>query len=271
MKREEIARYLSALLGVRVIVVALHVLGGSNEGGDIKSYGYRTPVRVDYQIAGSERKSVVLHTMSPGPFGHEHMADRAQELIWENQAFNHLPRHIRSHPLFPAGVLERIEHLCVAWRWRLKYSTHRLRQVRGEFHPWNIVFRSDTEFSLLDRSRGEFGDAADDVASLTMNYLFFALQRSGCLEGALASLFLRFWERYFEKSGDREMLNVVGPFLDFRGLVMASPLWYPALPDAVRRRILSFILAVLETDSFDPQKTNLLLWNLSLRKLSQFG
>ena len=96
MKREEIARYLSALLGVRVIVVALHVLGGSNEGGDIKSYGYPTPVRVDYQIAGSERKSVVLHTMSPGPFGHEHMADRAQELIWENQAFNHLPRHIRS-------------------------------------------------------------------------------------------------------------------------------------------------------------------------------
>jgi hypothetical protein len=37
---------------------------------------------------------------------------------------------------------------------------------------------------------------------------------------------------------------------------MASPLWYPALPDAVRQRILTFIVAVLESDSFDPQKAN---------------
>jgi hypothetical protein len=34
--------------------------------------------------------------MSPGPFGHEHMADRAQDLLWSNDAFNRLPRHVRS-------------------------------------------------------------------------------------------------------------------------------------------------------------------------------
>ncbi len=113
------------------------------------------------------------------------------------------------------------------------------------------------EFSLLDRSRGEYGDPADDVASLTMNYLFFSLQRSGRLEGALESLFLRFWERYLEKSGDREMLRVVAPFLAFRGLVMASPLWYPTLTDTVRQRILAFIVAVLESDRFYPQKANI--------------
>jgi hypothetical protein len=95
------------------------------------------------------------------------------------------------------------------------------------------------------------------VASLTMNYLFFSLQRSGRLEGALGSLFLRFWQRYLEKSEDREMLKVVAPFLAFRGLVMASPLWYPTLPDTVRQRILTFIVAVLESDRFDPQKANL--------------
>jgi Phosphotransferase enzyme family len=355
LMREEIERYLSALLGARATVIALDVLGGPHEGKDIKGYGYGTPVRVDYQINGGERKSAVLHTMSPGPFGHEHMADRAQELIWGNQAFNHLPRHVRSldvsgfhpdgrlislgdveefcllteyaegesyahdlerlrdndalteldlaradalcdylveihkipgtnaglyvrrirelvgngecimgvtdsyppHPLFPAGLLERIEHLCVAWRWRLKHRTHRLRQVHGDFHPWNILFRSATEFSLLDRSRGEFGDPADDVASLTMNYLFFSLQRSGRLEGALESLFLRFWQRYLENSDDREMLKVVAPFLAFRGLVMASPLWYPTLPDTVREKLLTFIFAVLECDSFDPQEVNL--------------
>jgi hypothetical protein len=160
------------------------------------------------------------------------------------------------HPLIPAGLLEKIEHLCVAWRWRLKGLTHRLRQVHGDFHPWNILFRSAADFSLLDRSRGEYGDPADDVASITMNFLFFSLQRSGRLEGALESLFFRFWQRYLEKSKDHEVLSVVAPFLAFRGLVMASPLWYPTLPDAVRQRILEFILAALDSASFDPKKAN---------------
>ena len=182
---------------------------------------------------------------------------RIRELVGHGECIMGVTDSYPQHPLFPASVLERIEHLCVAWRWRLKSLTHRLRQVHGDFHPWNILFRSAAEFSLLDRSRGEYGDPADDVASLTMNYLFFSLQRSGRLEGALESLFLRFWQRYLEKSGDREMLSVVAPFLAFRGLVMASPLWYPTLPDTVRQRILAFILAVLESDSFDPQKANI--------------
>jgi hypothetical protein len=342
------------VLRAPITVQGLVALGGAHQGKDIKGYGYGTPVRVDYRIDGGERGTAVLHTISPGPFGHEHMADRAQELIWENRAFNRLPRHVRSldvcgfqpggrlisvgdieefallteyaegesyshdlerlrgggalteldvdradalcdylveihrvrcadsglydrrirelvghgecimgvldsyppHPLFPASLLESIERRCVTWRWRLKGRTHRLRQVHGDFHPWNILFGPAVDFSLLDRSRGEYGDPADDVSSLTMNYLFFSLQRSGRLEGALESLFVRFWRRYLENSGDLEMLSVVAPFLAFRGLVMASPLWYPTLPDTVRQRILSFILGVLESGQFDPQKAN---------------
>jgi len=144
----------------------------------------------------------------------------------------------------------------VRWRWRLKSMTHRSRQVHGDFHPWNILFGPAAEFRLLDRSRGEFGDPADDVTCLTMNYLFFSLQRSQRLEGCFETLFLRSWDRYLDKTGDREMLQVAAPFLAFRGLVMASPLWYPNLTDTVRERIVRFILAVLESESFDPSKVN---------------
>jgi len=46
------------------------------------------------------------------------------------------------------------------------------------FHPWNLLFRTETDFSVLDRSRGEWGEPADDVAALAVNYLFFGLRRS---------------------------------------------------------------------------------------------
>src|SRR5204863_869916 len=122
-----------------------------------------------------------------------------------------------------------IEQQCVRWRWKLKGRTHRLRQVHGDFHPWNILFGRETEVRVLDRSRGEWGDTADDVASITANYVFFSLQRSRRLEGALETLFSRFWDRYLSRTQDRELLEVVAPFFAFRGLVIASPVWYPTL------------------------------------------
>jgi len=95
------------------------------------------------------------------------------------------------------------------------------------------------------------------VTCLTMNYLFFSLQRSNRLDGNLESLFRRFWNRYLTKSGDMEMLQVVAPFFAFRGLVMAHPTWYPKLTKDVRQKLFNFIVAVLKEDVFDPGKVNL--------------
>jgi Ser/Thr protein kinase RdoA (MazF antagonist) len=156
----------------------------------------------------------------------------------------------------PVNELRQIEHLCVDWRWRLKSRKHRLRQVHGDFHPWNILFGQGTDFRVLDRSRGEFGDPADDVACLTMNYVFFSLERSGRLEDAFERLFLRFWERYLEKSSDQEILQVVAPFFVFRALVMANPVWYPNLAETLRRLLFEFSLAILSQECFDPRLVN---------------
>jgi hypothetical protein len=348
---QALAAYLGAVHGGPVADVHVTALGGGRQGD--KGYGYGIPLRVDYTLHGVPRRAVV-ETVRAGPFGHEHMADRAQSLLWAHGAFGKLPRHVASldvgavragGDLVPLGsaeelfmlaefiegreyaddllklraggalapldearadalcdylvdihrvagpdpglyvrrirelvghgecifgvadsypkngpvsfaLLEEIERKCVAWRWKLRGRHHRLRQVHGDFHPWNILFREGADFSVLDRSRGEWGDAADDVACLTLNYLFFSLQRSGKLEGGFERLWRRFWERYLERSRDAELLEVVAPFLAFRGLVMANPVWYPALDAGVRRKLLNLILNVLDEARFDPARAN---------------
>jgi len=181
---------------------------------------------------------------------------RNRELVGDGECIMGLIDSYPWHPLFTPQILQQIEHRAVDWRWRLKNRAHRLRRVHGDFHPWNVLFASGADFWVLDRSRGEYGDPADDVTCITLNFVFFSLQRTGRLEGPLERLFLRFWDRYLEKTGDRELLDVAAPFLVFRALVMASPLWYPALAETAREKLLRLILAVLEQDHFDPRQVN---------------
>jgi hypothetical protein len=354
LTRESLEPYLSAALGKPARVLRFAILGEKIKTGAKKGYGYGMPVLIEYEAGGKPGKAVV-ETLSPGPFGHEHMSDRAQMLLWDHDAFNRLPAHARSidvgafrkngkllslgdldeffllneyvegkgyihdlarlqeggsladldiaradalcdyladiharrgtdpglyarrirellghgecimgltdsypaqHGFITKELLEAIEHRCVAWRWRLKERTHRLRRVHGDFHPYNILFREGTDFSVIDRSRGEWGEPADDVTSITGNYLFSSLQRGGRLAGAFETLFRRFWDRYLEKSGDTEILEVAAPFYAFRGLVMASPVWYPTLADDIRRKLFAFLQAVLDAEAFDPGRVN---------------
>lgn len=350
LSAERIEEYLSRLLDAPVRVVSVAPLQGES-AEEIKSYGYGIPVLIDYEARGQTFRAV-LETMAAGPFGHEHKADRAAAMVWENDVFPRLPRHVRSldagailpeglvsvgraeeffvltefasgaqyardldrimqarrlsdldrdrcvtlaaylaeihavrgsdqglyvrrirelvghgeclmgladsYPAdftaAPPALLEEIEHAAVRWRWRIKKRTNRLRQVHGDFHPWNILFREGMDFSVLDRARGEWGEPADDVTSLSINYLFQALRSTGRFEGPFADLFNLFWSEYLERTGDREVLETAAPFFAFRGLVIASPLWYPTLAREVREAIFLFIRRVLEDNRFDPER-----------------
>jgi len=149
-----------------------------------------------------------------------------------------------------------IERDCVVWRWRLKRKAHRLSQVHGDFHPWNIMFHEGADFTVLDRSRGEWGEPADDVAAITINYIFYSLQKYGELAGVFERLFRLFWENYLLKTNDWEILEVVQPFYAWRGLVVASPIWYPSLSLDVRMKLLNFVRNVLHCEKFDLDSVN---------------
>ena len=152
--------------------------------------------------------------------------------------------------------LQEVEKVCVEWRWMLRGKAGRLCQVHGDFHPWNIMFREGTDFSVLDRSRGEWGEAADDITALAMNYIFYSVQKSLRLTGDLKDLFELFFENYLEKTDDEELLEVIAPFFAFRAVVVASPTWYPLLSDDVRRALFNFLENVLASKKFNYRDVN---------------
>ena len=158
-----------------------------------------------------------------------------------------------------AGELEEIEKKCVSHRWKLKERSERLSKVHGDFHPWNILFdkhAQSSKFTILDRSRGEWGEPADDVCALSINYLFYSLRKYGEIKGEFKELFELFMETY-SQGMDYEALSTAMPlFYVFRALVIASPVWYPDLGDDVRRKIFNFAQNLLDEGKFDYLRVN---------------
>lgn len=163
------------------------------------------------------------------------------------------------HPWLPLRpeLCETIETALVRWRWRLRDRAHRLSRTHGDFHPWNILFRDGTDFSVLDRSRGEWGEPADDVAALGVNYLFFGM-RKAALHGErgvaepFRSLFHTFLSTYLERSRDYELFDTLPPFLAFRALVVAHPRWYPDESPTVRDELLHLATCLAASSRFEP-------------------
>jgi hypothetical protein len=185
---------------------------------------------------------------------------RIRELVGHGEcSMGILDSYPHPYPLLPPAECEALERALVSWRWRLRGRAHRLSWTHGDFHPWNLLFREGADFSVLDRSRGEWGEPADDVSALGINYLFFGVRRAAA-EGQrgvaepFVTLFRAFLDAYLERSGDREIHEVLPPFFAFRALVIAHPRWYPTLADATRRTLLGFARAMAEPGAFDPDR-----------------
>ena len=156
----------------------------------------------------------------------------------------------------PYEVMTNIIKKSVDWIYKLKPRYKRLSQIHGDFHPGNIWFKEQNDFVLLDRSRGPWGEPADDVTALAINYLFFSIKRHGDVRGAYQEGLELFFEEYIGASGDREITEVVAPFFAFRAAVVANPVFYPELSPEARLKIFRFADSVLSSDTFSFKRVN---------------
>jgi len=151
----------------------------------------------------------------------------------------------------PEEIAE-VEMKAVLWRNRIKHMGHRLSRIHGDFHPFgNIRFKQDNSMVALDLSREEYGEPADDISALTMNYVFVSVWQTGRLVDSLRRLIEIFFETYMAESGDEEIVRVIAPFYAFRGFVVAHPLYYPELISSQRRTIVNFIRNALDSEEFN--------------------
>ncbi len=189
---------------------------------------------------------------------------------------------------YPDGSLSYNEMSCIIkksvdWIYKLKPKYKRLSQIHGDFHPGNIWFKKSVnrsigqsvnrrnkkssvaihpfthlpihpEFILLDRSRGPWGEPADDITALAINYIFFSIKNFEAIKGTYLEGLKLFFDEYVRLSGDYEIYEVLAPFFAFRGAVVANPVFYPEVTPKQRKMIFRFVHGVLDSERFNPEK-----------------
>lgn len=163
------------------------------------------------------------------------------------------------HPVATRRRLHAIERGALDLRFEMRGRSGRARRTHGDFHPFNLLFREGTDFTVLDASRGGAGEPADDVAALSINYLFFELLGRGSFDGPLRVLWDRFWQTYLRETGDEAVQEAAPLFLAWRALVLASPVWYPDVDDSIRDRLLGLVERLVGGETFSHANVERLL------------
>ncbi len=155
----------------------------------------------------------------------------------------------------------------VEWWDRIKRKSNRLAVVHGDFYPGNIWF-DNKNLVVFDRSRFRYGDPADDVTCLAMNFINYSIMSCGEFKDPFKKLTELFLDQYARKREDEEMFKVAPLFFGFRALVCIHPVFYSAewmksrgfkkerieaLNDS-KRKIINFARNVLDEKEFDFKK-----------------
>jgi hypothetical protein len=147
------------------------------------------------------------------------------------------------------------ELICDAVRFReaVKDVSYTPCRIHGDFHPGNIIFNGN-KIMLLDSSRELWGDPADDVVSLALNYIWFAVMQSGTFSGPFAQLFKVFWKSYFAGTMHKHILRTFGVHMAFRSVVVAHPFFYGAQTDDTRKKMMKLARNTLSAGKFEPSR-----------------
>ncbi|MEK6914446.1 MAG: hypothetical protein AABW83_02235 [Nanoarchaeota archaeon] len=154
------------------------------------------------------------------------------------------------------------------WR-KSRNLTHRLSEIHADYHPGNLWFNNN-ELIILDRSKGRFGEPADDIIAFAINPIMYSLITNQKFEGSFKEIFDLFWNNYFKQTKDKEMRKIMAPYIAFRISVITNPLFYndeffgsSKKANLIRKKLINFALNVLKDKEFDPKKINLYLKELN--------
>ena len=152
--------------------------------------------------------------------------------------------------------------------WRRSRDMHnRLCEIHADYHPGNLWFE-DQKLTILDRSRGRFGEPADDITAFIINPIMYSLITNGNFEGPFKEIFDIFWNNYFKKTNDKEMRKIMAPYIAFRVAVVTNPIFYndeslggKEKAKFIRTKMINLALNILKDNEFNPGKINWYLKN----------
>jgi aminoglycoside phosphotransferase family enzyme len=152
--------------------------------------------------------------------------------------------------------------------WRRSRDMHnRLCEIHADYHPGNLWFENQ-KLTILDRSRGRFGEPADDITAFIINPIMYSLITNGNFEGPFKEIFDIFWNNYFKKTNDKEMRKIMAPYIAFRVAVVTNPIFYndeslggKEKAKFIRTKMINLALNILKDNEFNPGKINWYLKN----------
>ena len=175
---------LVSLAGTGELYLLTDFRDGTLYADDLRAVAERGVVS-DLDLARAETLARLLAEIHGAPGSHAGAYTRAiRDLLGHGEGIFGLVDSYPADGLIDPSRLARLEQRAATFRPRLRGKHRRVRRTHGDFHPYNVLFRSGVDFSVLDASRGCRGDPADDLAAMSVNYLFGgALSRRAWNEG----------------------------------------------------------------------------------------